>query len=122
MQLTLTLPLPHRGLRPNSMVKWQVKYGLTKQAREKAKRETFLLIKGIECPLWVLKGYYVRAYFSTKRHLDQMNLISSCKAVEDGIADAVNQNDRNFEILGIERFTDAKNPRLEIILVIDELI
>lgn len=122
MTITLTLPLPHRGLRPNSMLKWQAKFGLTKQAREAARRATFLAIKDIECEEWLLTGYTLKVYFSTKRHWDELNLVSAFKAQEDGIADAVKQNDRNFKILGVERYTDTKNPRLEVILQIEELL
>src|SRR5688572_24820848 len=122
MELVLTLPLPHRGLRPNSLVKWQVRYGLTKQARERAKRETFKLIKEIDSPVWILKGFHVRAYFRTKRMWDRTNILSSLKAVEDGISDAVGQNDVTFEDTKIERFTDTKNPRLEILLEIEEIV
>lgn len=104
------------------MLKWQAKFGLTKQAREAAKRATFVAIREIDCEQWVLKKYHVRAYFSTKRLWDRSNLLASMKAVEDGISDAVEQNDVTFEDATVERFTDTKNPRLEIVLEIEELL
>jgi len=123
MTLLLTLPLPHRYLRPNSAPpNWRIKFGLTKQARERAKRETFKLIKDIDCPAWVLTGYYLKAYFRTKRHWDDDSVSSSAKAVRDGIADAIGQDDRNFKCLGVETFTDTKNPRLEVHLEVEELV
>jgi len=123
MTLLLTLPLPHRYLRPNSAPpNWRIKFGLTKQARERAKRETFKLIKDIDCPAWVLKGYHVRAYFKTKRWWDVSNLLASMKAVEDGVSDAIGQNDKTFEAPTVERFTDTQNPRLELLLDIELLV
>ncbi len=122
MELTLTLPLPHRGLRPNSVVKWQVRYGLTQQAREKARRAMFEAAKQIDAPAWIIRGYTLKGYFKTKRHWDQGNLLASIKGIEDGIADTAKQDDKTFKVLGIETYTDTKNPRLELVLEIEELV
>lgn len=122
MQLTITLPLPHKYLRPNSRVKWQITFGITKQARERAKRAAFVEFQKIESPVWILRRIHYKAYFRTKRMWDRSNLIMAAKSVEDGIADAANQNDVHFEDPIVERFTDTKNPRLEIILEVEELI
>lgn len=104
------------------MVRWQVKFGLTKQAREMARRAAFAEFKKIESPCWILRKLHYKAYFRTKRMWDRSNILMATKALEDGIADAACQNDVNFDDPTVERFTDTKNPRLEIILHIDELI
>lgn len=123
MQITLTFPLPHKSLRPNSFVKWNVRFGLTKQARERAKRAMFEAAKRIDAEVWIIKGYRLNYWFKTKRLWDADNCTGfAVKATLDGIADAANQDDKTFEYLGLTRTTDTKNPRLEIILLIDELI
>jgi hypothetical protein len=123
MTLQLTLPLPHRGLRPNSMVKWQVKYGLTRTAREKAKRAMFEAMKTIEAEVWVIKSYHLNYFFKTSRHWDSDNCGGlSTKAIMDGIADSSKQDDKTFEFTGVSRFTDKTNPRLEVVLEIEELV
>lgn len=122
MTITLIFKLPHPYLRPNARVTWQIKHGITKQAREKAKREAFVAFQRIESPVWVIKGYTLKAYFKTKRHWDADNTLSACKGLLDGISDASGQNDKNFELTKVERYTDTQRPRLEVILDILEIV
>jgi hypothetical protein len=123
MQIKLKLPLPHRGLRPNSMVCWQVKHGLTRTAREKAKRAMFEAMKTLEAEVWVIKSYHINYFFKTSRHWDADNCGGlSTKAIMDGIADASRQDDKTFEFTGVSRFTDKSNPRLEVVLEIQDLL
>jgi len=122
MQITLTLPLPDRGLLPNTVCHWAKKARLKKAAREAAKRAMFVAMQQIEAEVWVLKGYILNAFFKTKRHWDDDSVGGAFKAGRDGIADAIMQDDRNFKCLGTHTFTDSKNPRLEIVLDIVELV
>jgi hypothetical protein len=122
MQLTLTLPLPHHDLNPNARPDRHVKAGRISQAREQAKRAAFVAFKSIECPLWLLSSYKLKAYFKTNRHQDDDNISASAKSYRDGIADAANQDDRHFRCMGVTTETDRDNPRLEIVLEIEELV
>jgi len=122
MTVTLTLPLPARGLRPNDRCHWAKKARLTKQAREAARREMFAAMKSVEAEVWIIASYSLRAYFKTKRHMDDDNIASGCKSYRDGIADAAGQDDKTFKCTGVQTFTDTKNPRLEILLEITELV
>lgn len=82
----------------------------------------FEAAKQIEAEVWIIKGYTLKGYFKTKRHWDQGNLLASFKGAEDGIADAAKQDDKTFKCFGIETFTDTKNPRLEVVMEIEEII
>lgn len=82
----------------------------------------FVEMQKIESPAWMVAGYYLKAYHKTSRHLDDDNLIGSGKASRDGVADAAGQDDRTFKCLGVETFTDKDNPRLEMIIEIEELV
>ncbi len=65
-------------------------------------------------------SYYVEslryvAYWKTARHKrDDTNLIGSCKHYEDGIQDAIGQDDSTWSVQQPEHYVSPDNPRLEI--------
>lgn len=82
----------------------------------------FEAAKKIDAAAWVIRSYSIKTYFKTKRHWDDDNITASVKNVRDGIADTARQDDKTFKCTGIETFTDTKNPRLEIVLDVEELV
>lgn len=76
----------------------------------------------ISAEVWRIKSYSLRGYFKTSRHWDDDNLSASCKNYRDGIADTAGQDDKTFKCTGVQTFTDKENPRLEIIIEVEELI
>lgn len=121
MHLTLTLPLPPKGLRPNDRSPWQVKAGLTRTAREQGRRAMFKAVKELECEVWFIKGYVINQFYKTRQQ-DSDNIVSACKAYLDGIADVAKQDDKTFRCNGSLAFKDSKNPRLEIVMEIEEIV
>lgn len=82
----------------------------------------FTAMQKIEAEVWTVKKCTLHAYFKTKRHWDTNAVNSSFKHYEDGIADAVRQDDNTFRYGETERYTDTKNPRLEILIEIEILV
>lgn len=118
--MKLRFPLPHKSLRPNVVSHWAVKARQKKMARELANRECFKSLKDLEgTPL--ITGYRLRAYFKTRRFLDEDSVISAAKHLLDGIADAFRQNDSTFRCLGVTRDRDTKDPHLIIELELEYL-
>jgi len=78
--------------------------------------------KKIPAEVWCLKSYSLRGYFKTSRHWDDDNLSASAKNVRDGIAETARQDDRTFKCTGVQTFTDRENPRLEVILEVEEIL
>lgn len=122
MQITLTLPLPAKGLRPNDRCHFMKKSRLAKVAREQARRAMFLAISQVESPAWIITSYHLFPFYATKRHWDDDNLSASCKNVRDGISDACGQDDKTFKSTGVTSATDTRNPRLEILIQIELLV
>ena len=119
----LTLPLPNRALSPNARPNRFAKTAATKKARTTARREAYLLARGWDFPFgYVVTSLHYVAYWKTKRgKKDDTNLIASCKAYEDGVQDALRQDDRTWEIEKPTHSHDAENPRLEIHINIEAL-
>jgi hypothetical protein len=62
------------------------------------------------------------AYWKTKRFKkDDMNLTGSCKAYEDGLQDAIRQDDSTWQHEKPRHLYDKDNPRLEIHINIEVL-
>ena len=119
----LTLPLPNGILSPNARPNRFAKSAATKTARSTARREAYLLIKEWDYPAGfvVISLRYV-AHWKTKRgKKDDINLLASCKAYEDGVQDAIRQDDSTWQLdRPIHRY-DPDNPRLEIQINIQPL-
>ena len=119
----LTLPLPSKVLSPNARPNRFAKSAAVKTARTSARREAYLMMREWDFPAgFVVVSIQYRAFWKTKgRRRDDVNLIASCKAYEDGLQDAVKQDDRTWSIEKPEHKYDPDRPRLEILINIQEL-
>ena len=119
--VTITLPLPHRCLSPNARVHYMVKSKHTKAYRMKARDTAMFEGMGVTSlrGAWYWPSASVQAtfYFKDARRRDRDNLLASCKAVFDGIADAgLVANDADFTYMPVKIEKDAKRPRLELLI------
>lgn len=99
--MKIVLPWPSRTLSPNSRAHWRQKAAAVAKARQDAGWATYAA-KGCgeaqeglnqnEDPIPVTMTFYP----PDRRHRDDDNMISSAKALRDGIADALGVNDRRF--------------------------
>ena len=121
MQITITLSLPHKCLRPNVRSHWAPKSRAIKQARQDAQQAAFEKFKELPGP-FIINHYFLHPFYATARFWDDDNIIASCKSYRDGIADAANQDDHSFRCAEVVPEKDSKNPRLEIIIDITLLI
>jgi len=92
----ITLPWPDKTLNPNARTHWAVKSRITKSTRTAA--------------AWLTKASGEKVtgegkidlsiVFSPpdKRHRDQDGMLSSCKALLDGVADGLGVNDARFRL------------------------
>ena len=122
--ITVVLPLPNRCLSPNARPNRFQKSAATKKARTTARRETYAILN--ENPVsptgFVVLSLRYTAYWKTKgRRKDDTNLIGSCKAYEDGVADALFIDDSTWSMEKPVHEYDKDNPRLVIEIEIEEL-
>ena len=110
MSNTITLPLPSRNLSPNARIHWSKLANFKKQARRLAALEAFDQVGPA-----MFKGYRLDFYWPTKRRRDKDNATAMCKAYLDGVADALGQDDSEWDFDGVRFAIDKENPRLEII-------
>jgi crossover junction endodeoxyribonuclease RusA len=113
--MTITLPLPSKGLSPNARLNWRAKHRLTKAARARARLTTLAHTAThgkptTERPL----NYRVQFYWPDARKRDDDNAIAALKAYRDGIADALNIDDHSLTLTGTTHEIDRASPRLEI--------
>lgn len=120
---TLTLPLPSRALSPNARPNRFAKTAAVKVARDTARRETYLLMRDWDFPAgFVVTHLHYTAYWKGKGgKRDDVNLLASCKAYEDGIQDALRQDDSTWSLKQPTHCFDPDNPRLEIEIHIEAL-
>lgn len=98
--MIIVLPWPDPKLSPNARIHFRPKAALTRLAREKA-GWTAKATKGFQEAQKALQGdgpipVTVTFYPPDRRHRDDDNMIGSCKAFRDGVADALGVNDRRF--------------------------
>jgi crossover junction endodeoxyribonuclease RusA len=101
--ISVSLPWPESALSPNSRDRW-AKIAAAKSARYIAKLETFKLftIGANDKPVY---NFFVRLKISfifhppTHRHYDLDGLVTRCKNYQDGIFDALNNNDNQIEVI-----------------------
>lgn len=120
----ITLPLPHKSLSPNARPNRFAKSNITRQARTLARRETYKSVNtwGLPSGSYYIVSLKYKAYWKTTRgKWDDVNLLSSCKAYEDGVQDATEQNDSSWSLDKPEHRFDPENPRLEIEITIEIL-
>jgi Holliday junction resolvase RusA-like endonuclease len=113
--LTITLPPPNPILSPNSRSHWATKMRQTRAHRLLAAFKTRSII-GREKPHgWLTARCQVTAYHTTTRRRDGDNLLNTCKAYFDGIADTgVIANDSGLIHHPCIFKIDRQNPRIEI--------
>lgn len=119
--MLIILPWPDRRLSPNAKRRthWRVYQPVTKKARADAALAVLEAAKGrIAIARWELAGespipITVRFYPPDRRHRDDDGMVGSFKALRDGIADALEVNDRRFRPHYI--FEEADKPgRIEV--------
>ena len=98
---TITMPLPAKILSPNARPNRHAKTAAIREARSHARRECYKSMKtwGLPFGTYFITSLEVIAYWKTSRHKwDNINLLASCKHYEDGIQDAVGQDDSTWEM------------------------
>jgi crossover junction endodeoxyribonuclease RusA len=112
-RLVITLPIPHRELSPNARCHWATKSRAVKAAREVARWTT--TVAGGACLMLTTARIDIRALHTIKRRRDRDNLIASCKAYFDGLADAgLIANDSGFTLGPVVFGVDKEEPRIEL--------
>tara|TARA_R110000744_G_scaffold90984_5_gene176590 strand:- start:472 stop:747 length:276 start_codon:yes stop_codon:yes gene_type:complete len=81
-----------------------------KAARRHAAVETWDQVGGMK-----IKSYRLDFYWGSNRRRDKDNASASCKAYLDGVADALMQDDSEWDFNGVRFEIDKGNPRLEIV-------
>jgi Holliday junction resolvase RusA-like endonuclease len=115
--ITVTFPYPDRRLSPNARLHYHALAKVKAMARQEAK-----ILATVAIPLRVKKELaasedkipiIVRIYPPDNRHRDADNAFASCKAMLDGVADALGVNDRRFRTT-FSFMEPAKGGRVEI--------
>lgn len=95
--IMIRLPWPDNRLSPNARTHWAVRSPITKAARSDAAMTMLAALRGRKIDstdaipmIWVFCP-------PDKRQRDRDNIIACCKALQDGIADALGINDARFE-------------------------
>ena len=94
----IVLPWPHRSLSPNARVHWAEKAKHSKQAR----KDGFYIARAAGYNGQTFAGYdgklhlWINFFAKTRNFPDADNCLSSCKNFCDGIADALELNDKRF--------------------------
>ena len=89
---TVTLPWPYKGLSPNQNMHWRPKADATRRYR--------FAVAALALSARLPKGNLLSVWFypPDKRPRDRDNMIAAFKAGQDGIADAMGIDDRNFVV------------------------
>lgn len=111
--MKIVLPLPSRNLSPNSRLHWAALAKCKRDARKIAAHLTWAKFSNEGKP--VFAGYRLDFYWANARRRDRDNATASCKAYLDGISDAVEQDDSEWEFDGVRFEIDRANPRLEVV-------
>jgi crossover junction endodeoxyribonuclease RusA len=110
MTMTVMLPFPDRRLNPNSSKgkHWASTVALRKSARISAK----VLTLDVEHECAFVPGAEVELTITfiqpDRRARDRDNLLAACKPMLDGVADALDINDSQFEPVTIRREYGSK--------------
>jgi Holliday junction resolvase RusA-like endonuclease len=119
--ITLILLLPAKCLSPNARVHPFVLAKAKRIHRDRARWATYDAIAG-KTPRWLAATIQATFYHPQRRVRDQMNLIGSLKAYEDGIVDAgLLADDEGVTWLPAIRCIDRDNPRLVLTITRQEI-
>lgn len=121
--MIITLPYPDRRLSPNARLHWRKLATVKAMARQDAK-----ILATVAIPLRIKKELAasehnipitVRIYPPDNRHRDADNAFASCKALLDGVADALGVNDRRFR--PSMQFMEPEKPgKVEVVLCLSD--
>lgn len=112
--MIIELPWPHKDLSPNSRKHWSARARQARIARNAARILTLAALKAPASAIALRDLCAARLQISLQftpdanRHYDLDGLISRMKSSLDGIADALNVNDRRFAFWKIELLPAAK--------------
>lgn len=96
--MNITLPYPDKALSPNSRCHWAQRAAAAKKARSDA----FYIARDAGLDKTTFAGHegrlhlWIDIYAKTRNFPDADNMLSSLKNFLDGIADALELNDRRF--------------------------
>lgn len=99
MTLTIELPWPAKELNPNAREHWAKKARHVSKARQEAMLRAKAAVKHHGAPLADTDGLvHMAIVFNPpdKRRRDRDNIIASCKALMDGLSDAIGIDDSKF--------------------------
>ena len=113
---TITLPLPHKHLSPNSRCHWARKAAKVKAQRLRARWcMAGKLDRHKPAPKWKAAKATCRFYFAVNRWRDADNLLAMMKSAFDGIEDSgLLANDKDLSHEPVVRLIDKANPRVEV--------
>lgn len=115
--ITITLPLPERGLSPNARTHWAGLHRLRRQAKERAQLLTLQAMTeaGSLGTPWRSATVKVRWYDKQDYGRDRDNALASLKAYIDGTALAgLVDDDRYYTFEPVDIEIDKANPRVEL--------
>lgn len=88
-ELTITIPLPPKQMRPNSRTHWRAKMGPKAQQRQEAYLSAKAAIGRLSPPRWSAASIEAEFYLGRRgKQNDRDNLIAWLKATADGLEDA----------------------------------
>jgi len=97
--ITIEYPFPPKELNPNRQIHWAAKAKVKKAYREECR---LLTVKADTYDLSKVKDRIINLYITffppDRRHRDDDNLVAAFKSGRDGIADALEINDKMFRI------------------------
>jgi crossover junction endodeoxyribonuclease RusA len=107
-QITITLPMPHKHLSPNSRCHWAQKSTAKKAQRSLSALSIIAALK-FERPLWSSADVAITVTAPDKRRRDRDNLLSALKGAFDGAQDAgLISDDSGLTYLPIQIVTGNK--------------
>jgi Holliday junction resolvase RusA-like endonuclease len=113
----ISLPHPHKDLKPNGGTAHRFAKARAAKAAKKATAWACMNQYPRFAPGWKDVTVEIHAYYTTNRGRDADNLISSCKAILDGICQAgIIANDKGVVWLPVVWLIDKHAPRLEFMI------
>jgi len=117
-ETTITLPLPDAKLSPNARIHWAQKARLVKAHRASALSAGWAEVGTLDITRF--KSYRLTFYWPDKRRRPDPCAASRCKAYLDGIADAIGQDDSEWNFDGVRFEIDKEKPRVEIVFQVED--
>lgn len=114
--VTVSLPIPDRCLSPNARTHWAVRSKAAKRQHAVAFFETVEVLQwpGVTFQPAETHGVRCRWFFRDRRRRDADNLLASMKHAFDGIAEALEVDDRTFVHWPADIGYDRERPRVEV--------